>query len=105
MMCDARGLLETEDKVADLVCTAILHRAGNRDEVLESMGVRSGWEFVYRRKRDMDGPLQITLACPGYHVMTTKMFEWRPKLLGEYARQEETFYRDVCSLSRPRGVQ
>jgi hypothetical protein len=83
-MCDARGFLQTDDQVADLACTAILHRAGKRDEVLESMGVRSGWEFRYRRKRDMDGPLQITLACPEYHTMTTKTFEWRPKLLKEY---------------------
>jgi len=32
----------------------------------------------------MDGPLQITLTCPGYQAMTTKTFEWRPKVLDEY---------------------
>jgi len=82
--CDAHGLLQTEDKVEELVCTAILHRAGQREEVLESLPVRAGWEFRYRRKRDMSGPLQITLTCPGYQAVTTKTFEWRPKVLDEY---------------------
>lgn len=86
--CDAHGVLLTEDKVQELVCTAILHRAvrsdGEPDEVLESLPVRAGWEFRYRRKRDMTGPLQITLTCPGYRAMTSKKFEWRPKVLDEY---------------------
>ena len=86
--CDAHGVLQTEDKAADLMCTAVLQRAvrtdGVPDDALESMGVRTGWEFRYRRTRDMTGPLKITLHCPGYGAVTTKPFEWHPKVLDEY---------------------
>ena len=86
--CDLYGVLQTEDKVAELVCTAHIHRAGRSasqpDEILDSLSVRAGWEFRYRRKRDMTGPLQITLQCPGYQAVTSKTFEWHPKVLDEY---------------------
>lgn len=83
--CDARGLLQTEDKVEQLVCSAILHPEGKPDKALEAVSVRTGWEFVYLRKRGLpDAPLQITLFCPGYQTMTTKAFEWHPKVLDEY---------------------
>jgi hypothetical protein len=82
--CDAHGVLQTEDK-AELACTAVLHRGGKTDAVLETAPVRSGFDFWYRRKHGVpDGPLAITLTCPGYTAVTTKTFEWRPKLLKEY---------------------
>lgn len=66
-------------------CTAILHRAGRPDEAIESAPVRAGFEFWYRRKRGTpDGPMQITLVCPGYWAVTTKTFEWHPKVLDEW---------------------
>ena len=83
--CDAHGILQTEDKVTELICMAVLHRPGRPEDVVEAVPVRAGWEFRYRRKSSMpDGPMQITLTCPGYHTMTTKVFEWRPKVLKEY---------------------
>ena len=86
--CDAHGVLETEDKVADLICTAVLQRPVRSDglpgDALESISVLAGLEFRYQRKRDMTGPLQITLVCPGYQAIATKTFEWHPKVLDEY---------------------
>ena len=35
--CEAHGLLQTEDKVEELVCSAILHPAGKQDKALEAV--------------------------------------------------------------------
>jgi hypothetical protein len=83
--CDAHYVLQTADNTRFLACTAILHRAGNRDAVLETTVVRSGYDIWYRRKHSMpDGPVAITLFCPGYQTVTTKTFEWHPKVLDEW---------------------
>jgi hypothetical protein len=84
-VCDAHGILQTEDKAEQLSCSAILHKAGNSEAVIEAVGARTGWDFRYRLKRGMpEGPMQITFTCGGYQSMTTKPFEWHPKVLGEY---------------------